>query len=505
MMEGEVEEEPEFVPLRKKQRNDYGQEDNHVPSYYQETSEASNRSEEDIDGEHCPNPTTNFYEMGLPTDIIYRLFHLGIEYPTPIQMQCCPAILSGRDVIGNAETGSGKTLAYVLPLLVHLRHRMQSETSVEPNRGPIGLILVPTRELVEQIFQEIEKFTSPTRNPYLSHTIPTTHQHEYLPQVQEYRDGDLLYSHVTPNLPTAKILGVIGGVSVQSQLSSIHRSGVDVVIATPGRLLDLIDRGAITTDRLTYLVFDEADRMLSLNMEDQLRKFVAGCTQSVRQTLLFSATMPTSVTRLARSAVMNPIYIAVGEVGQLAQSVIHNVVFVDNKDKRSSLLRLLRETPRPPVIVFCNHSYVVDRVVDWLKEEQFHAVGIHSNKSQNYRNTVMKTFREGGVDVLVASDLVSRGIDVAEVEHVILYDIPDTIEDYVHRSGRTGRKGREGYCSSLLTWHCKIAPELKKLLREAQQQMPVELERDTRLFGKDIVSTEFGDHPRDKMKYKSLR
>lgn len=216
-----------------------------------------------------------------------------------------------------------------------------------------------------------------------------------------------------------------------------------------------------------------------------------------RQTLLFSATMPASVERLARTAVMNPIKVVVGEVGDLAHSVSQNVIFVHTYQKKYKLVDVLRTIPRPPVMVFCNLHQTVDKVVQHLKAEQFHAAGIHSLKTQNFRFRALRAFREGALDVLVCSDLLSRGIDVVEVEHVLLYDMPDTIEDYVHRAGRTGRFGRVGACTAFLTYDCKIARQLKKLLIKSKQPIPPELE-DLKSFGGDVVKTEFGDIPKNR-------
>jgi len=272
------------------------------------------------------------------------------------------------------------------------------------------------------------------------------------------------------------------------------KSGVDVVVATPGRLLDLCERGVLNLDRVSYLVIDEVDKMLGMGMEEQLRKVVGLATNSerARQTLLWTATMPESLERLARSAVLNPITIQVGPAGLISPLIEQNVIFLYHFEKPAKLLQVLRSTPFPPVIVFASSIQNVDYVTGLLKNEQFHASSIHSEKSQDYRFKLVSAFREGKVDILVATDVGSRGLDFPEVTHVVNYDLPDSIEDYVHRCGRTGRMGHYGLATSFLTLDCKIASELKEMLELMDQDIPKELQ-NTKQFGKKIIRTEFGD------------
>jgi superfamily II DNA/RNA helicase len=269
--------------------------------------------------------------------------------------------------------------------------------------------------------------------------------------------------------------------------------GVDVLVSTPGRLIDLINKGVLKVDRVSYMVFDEADRMLALEMEVQLRHIVTCCSVCVRQSVLFSATFPPAVERLVRSAVLDPIYIRVGSGNTPAETIEQNVVFVHSIQKRHKLLEILRETSKPPVLIFCNSHSTVDFVVKLLREEQFHAAGLHSDKTQPYRFRVMKAFKDGALDVLVATDVASRGIDVSDVTHVILFDMPDTIEDYIHRIGRTGRAGKSGKATAFLTLDCKIADDLKKLLKQSRQNIPAELQ-NTKQFGGEIVKGELRDY-----------
>ena len=245
------------------------------------------------------------------------------------------------------------------------------------------------------------------------------------------------------------------------------KSGIDVVIATPGRLLDLCERGILSLDKVSYLVMDEADKMLGMGMEEQLRKVVGLATGTIRarQTLLWTATMPESLERLARSAVLNPIKIQVGPGnGLISPTIQQNVIFLYHYEKLAKLLQVLRSTLFPPVMVFASSIQNVDYVTELLKKEQFHASGLHSEKSQDYRFNLIDAFRDLKVDVLVATDVGSRGLDFPEVAHVINYDLPDSIQDYVHKCGRTGRMGHFGVATSFLTLDCKIADELKEML-----------------------------------------
>ncbi|EDO37956.1 predicted protein [Nematostella vectensis] len=402
-------------------------------SYYDENEKVSRLSDEVVDeirwkngihieGEDCPKPIESFHDLNLPPELSTYLAKKNFQVPTPIQMQSLSCVMSGRDIIGLAETGSGKTLAYSLPLCMLLRTKAPSN----PGDTPVALILTPTRELMQQVFMNVSEMLDVIR---------------------------------CPGNP------VCGGVPVSTQTIAL-REGADVVVATPGRLLDLCKRGALCLDKITYLVMDEADRMLGMGMEEQLRKIVglATGTSRARQTLLWSATLPESLERLARSAVLNPITIQVGPGGLIAPSVQQNVVFLYHYQKPQKLLETLRTTPYPPVIVFTSSIQNVDYVTELLKQEQFHASGLHSEKPQDYRFKLVKAFRDGKVDILVATDVASRGLDFPEVTHVINYDLPDTIECYIHRCGRTGRIGHHGIATSFLTLDCKIAEELKEML-----------------------------------------
>ena len=509
-----------------------------MKSYYHELENITQLSEEQIDeirwqngieiqGEGCPKPITSFKDLNLPPELQQYLVDNGYISPTAIQMQALSCVMSGRDIIGLAETGSGKTLAYSLPLCMFLKTRKPCL----PGEGPVVLILTPTRELMRQVSDHVsgllnyimigasektsDAFCSNAQSCSTDHLkylnmAGTNHMATYLPYnflnrgiqnmmpsflplANDLASSAYSFQGVSPTSTKYQSLGICGGVPVSSQVQKM-KAGVDVAIATPGRLLDLCERGLISLDKVSYLVMDEADKMLGMGMEEQLRKVVGLATGTIRarQTLLWTATMPESLERLARSAVLNPITIQVGPVGLISPTIQQNVTFLYHYEKPAKLLQVLQSTPCPPVIVFTSSIQNVDYVTELLKKEQFHASGLHSDKSQDYRFKLVSAFREGKVDVLVATDVGSRGLDFPEVTHVINYDLPDSIEGYVHRCGRTGRMGHFGVATSFLTLDCKIAEELKEMLEVMDQVVPKELE-NTKQFGKRIIRTEFGD------------
>lgn len=538
-MEGtEAREKGDFIPLRKStKRKATGEEDNLMKSYYHELENITQLSEEQIDeirwqngieiqGEDCPKPITSFKDLNLPPELQQYLVDKGYISPTAIQMQALSCVMSGRDIIGLAETGSGKTLAYSLPLCMFLKTRKPCL----PGEGPVALILTPTRELMRQVSDHVNgllnciftqtrekasdvfcgnaqsistdqlKYSNMTNTVHMATYLPYSFLNTGTPRMPSFHPlaSDLVSSAyssqgIVPISAKYRSGGICGGIPISSQVQEL-KVGVDVVIATPGRLLDLCERGLLSLDKVSYLVMDEADKMLGMGMEEQLRKVVGLATGTIRarQTLLWTATMPESLERLARSAVLNPITIKVGPVGLISPTIQQNVMFLYHYEKPAKLLQVLRSTPCPPVIVFASSIQNVDYVTELLKKEQFHASGLHSEKSQDYRFKLVSVFREGKVDVLVATDVGSRGLDFPEVAHVINYDLPDSIEDYVHRCGRTGRMGHFGVATSFLTLDCKIAEELKEMLEVMDQVVPKELE-NTKQFGKRIIRTEFGD------------
>ena len=422
-------------------------------------------------GIDCPAPIRCFADLNLDESVRNYLREEKFLRPTPIQMQSLSCTLSGRDVIGLAETGCGKTLAYTLPLAIWLKQ----EPPKKHGETPVALIVVPTRELMQQIFVGVENLLKCFRFN------------------MDVVSGRQSTSLLTSNGLQYKAVAICGGLPVKSQIQEIE-AGVDVIVATPGRLLDLCERGALSLLGVRYFVLDEVDRMLGMGLEEQLRKVVALVTAQSKpcQTLLFSATLPESLERLARSAVVNPVEIQVGATQVTAPNIKHQVLFLHTYEKPGKILEILRETEFPPVIVFASSIQAVDFLVRHLRKEQFHVAGLHSEKSQEYRFKLVNGFKNGKVDVLVATDLASRGLDIPDVTHVINYDIPDTIEDYIHRCGRTGRMARHGLATSFLTLECKIAAELRDLLEALEQPLPRELE-NVKNFGKNVVKTEFGD------------
>ncbi|XP_068702848.1 uncharacterized protein [Montipora foliosa] len=523
-----------FVPLRKTVKRKVAsaeREDNLMKSYYHEQASVSQLSDEQIDeirwqngieiqGENCPRPITSFRDLNLPPELRQYLADNDYRRPTSIQMQALSCVMSGRDIIGLAETGSGKTLAYTLPLCMFLKTRHPCL----PEEGPLALILTPTRELMRQVSDHVSGLlnymsTNPREMPLplastnnfgitqnqdiqmtASNNLNTTYssrdnysQGTHWMQSYQPQRYNVTFPEETSVAVRYQATGICGGIPIHQQVKQL-KSGVDIVIATPGRLLDLCERGVLNLDSVSYLVIDEVDKMLGMGMEEQLRKIVGLATGSerARQTLLWTATMPESLERLARSAVLNPITIQVGPAGLISPTIQQNVMFLYHCEKPAKLLQVLRSTPFPPVIVFTSSIQNVDYVAGLLKDEQFHASGLHSEKSQDYRFKLVSAFRDGKVDVLVATDVGSRGLDFPEVTHVVNYDLPDSIEDYVHRCGRTGRMGHFGIATSFLTLDCKIADELKEMLEVMDQVVPKELE-NTKQFGKKIIRTEFGD------------
>ncbi|KAG4064300.1 hypothetical protein PC123_g928 [Phytophthora cactorum] len=434
-----------------------------------------------VEGEDpIPPPTRSFSEISLSSGAISVLQSRGVTTPSAIQAQVLPCVFQGRDVVALAPTGSGKTLCYILPM-VELLLRLLSEAAPHfPTvhmmpASPCALAMVPTRELVDQVVQDLATFFLNSTNP--------------------------------------PVVGICGGVAVDDQLAELrqHANSPIAIVATPGRLLHLVQcHGAtLSLGQISLLVVDEVDRVLDVpEMETQLREVLQLTNAVGRQTLLLSATLPVFLPRLARSAVLRPVTIRVDEANMATQApftlsnqaspvtmlalsttsnVVHDVQFIRPAEKPSRLLRVLRATKQPPVLVFCNSRSSVERVARLLRNEQFHVAPLHGGQSQGYRTRALRAFRAGYVDVLVATDLASRGLDLPGVEHVVLFDMPHTIEDYVHRCGRTGRhpggdvgaSGVSGKATSFLTRECAIAMELKQVLRAARQPLPRELELGT--------------------------
>ncbi|XP_061348451.1 DEAD-box ATP-dependent RNA helicase 35 [Gastrolobium bilobum] len=390
-----------------------------------------------VDGEDIPPPVKNFKDMRFPEPVLKNLKAKGIVQPTPIQVQGLPVILSGRDMIGIAFTGSGKTLVFVLPMIMVA---MQEEIMmpIVPGEGPFGLIICPSRELARQTYEVVEQFLIPMKEA---------------------------------GYPELRPLLCIGGVDMRSQLE-IVKKGVHIVVATPGRLKDMLAKKKMNLNNCRYLTLDEADRLVDLGFEDDIRE-VFDHFKAQRQTLLFSATMPTKIQNFARSALVKPIIVNVGRAGAANLDVIQEVEYVKQEAKIVYLLECLQKTP-PPVLIFCENKADVDDIHEYLLLKGVEAVAIHGGKDQEEREYAIASFKAGKKDVLVATDVASKGLDFPDIQHVINYDMPAEIENYVHRIGRTGRCGKTGIATTFINKNQSETTllDLKHLLQEAKQRIP---------------------------------
>jgi ATP-dependent RNA helicase RhlE len=343
--------------------------------------------------------SSSFDGLGLAEPLRLALKAENYLKPTPIQAQAIPLLTQGRDLLGIAQTGTGKTAAFALPIL----HRLSLEHAQRTPGAPRALILAPTRELARQIG---ERFTAYGRKLPLTSAV------------------------------------IFGGVNQHHQVKAL-KSGIDILIATPGRLLDLLNQRHVRLDKVLILVLDEADRMLDMGFIHDLRKVVAAC-KTKRQTLLFSATMPPAIAKLANEILHNPERIDVSPKIVAVDRIDQRVYFIGAKDKRVLLDELLANPAKERVLVFTRTKRDADRVCKQLKQSGIAADALHGNKAQNARVRALEAFRAGKVRVLVATDIAARGIDVPNISHVINYELPNEPESYVHRIGRTARAGAEG-------------------------------------------------------------
>ncbi|MCX6313187.1 MAG: DEAD/DEAH box helicase [Chitinophagaceae bacterium] len=368
-----------------------------------------------------------FKKLDLIEPVLKALSAEGYTTPTPIQAQSIPLILEKRDLLGCAQTGTGKTAAFAIPILQLLYQNKKEE------RGPRAikvLILTPTRELAIQIdesFAAYGKFTG------LTHTV------------------------------------IFGGVSQLNQ-TNILRRGVDILVATPGRLLDLISQGFIDLRQLNIFVLDEADRMLDMGFIHDVKRIITKLPAK-RQTLFFSATMPPEIQKLANVLLTNPAKVEVTPASSTVDAIEQSLYYVDKKDKPQLLLHLLRDPAIVTALVFTRTKHGADKVVKFLHHADITAAAIHGNKSQNARQTALSNFKAGKTRVLVATDIAARGIDIDELSHVINYELPDVPETYVHRIGRTGRAGNTGIAISFCDGEERI--ELRDIQKLIGKQIPV--------------------------------
>ncbi|KAL6907907.1 hypothetical protein ACP4OV_002077 [Aristida adscensionis] len=383
-------------------------------------------------GENVPAPFMTFEATGFPPEILTEIREAGFLNPTPIQAQTWPVALQNRDIVAIAKTGSGKTLGYLMPAFIHLR-RCQNN----PMLGPTVLVLAPTRELASQIQDEAVKFGRSSR---VSCTC--------------------LY----------------GGASKGPQLRELER-GADIVVATPGRLNDILEMKKISLHQVSLLVLDEADRMLDMGFEPQIRKIVDEIPPS-RQTLMYTATWPKEVTKIAGDLLRDPVQVNIGSIDELVanKSITQYVEVVPPMDKQRRLEQILRAQERgSKIIIFCSTKKLCDQLARGLGRS-FGAASIHGDKSQAERDHVLNQFRTGSAPILVATDVAARGLDIKDIRVVINYDFPTGIEDYVHRIGRTGRAGATGVSYTFFSeqdW--KYAGDLVKVLEGANQQVPPQL------------------------------
>ncbi|NDB96264.1 MAG: DEAD/DEAH box helicase, partial [Verrucomicrobia bacterium] len=361
----------------------------------------------------------DFASLGLSSSVLQAIQDLGFKEPTPIQAQAIPIALSGKDIIGSAQTGTGKTAAFALPILQHLG---------KPGKLR-ALILEPTRELADQVSEALKKFS----------------QHTGL-----------------------RVGLVYGGVGYGAQREQIQR-GIDILVATPGRLLDLVGQGDLHFSQLTHLVLDEVDRMLDMGFLPDVKRIVSLCPAN-RQTLFFSATIPPEIERLTQWALKDPVTVEIGLRQSAAETVTHALYPVAADQKHELLLGLLEKTHYESVIVFCRTRMGSDRVAGSLSNLP-HPVGVlHSDRSQTERGEALAGFRSGKYPILVATDIAARGLDIAGVTHVINYDVPQHPEDYVHRIGRTGRAAKEG--DALTLFVAEELPHVEAIERMLGQKLP---------------------------------
>ncbi|KAI9198161.1 hypothetical protein LWI28_011166 [Acer negundo] len=383
-------------------------------------------------------PVESFMDMRLHVSIMKDIEFHEYTRPTSIQAQAMPVALSGRDLLGCAETGSGKTAAFAIPMIQHCL----AQAPIKRGDGPLALVLAPTRELAQQIEKEVKAFSR--------------------------------------SLENFKTAIVVGGTNIAEQRSEL-RGGVSIVVATPGRFLDHLQQGNTSLGRISFVVLDEADRMLDMGFEPQIREVMRNLPEK-HQTLLFSATMPVEIEELAQEYLSNPVQVKVGKVSsptanvsQILEKISENISEIEKIDR---LLALLVEEaslaersdhPFPLTIVFVERKTRCDEVAEALVAQGLRAVALHGGRSQSERESALRDFRNGSTNILVATDVASRGLDVTGVSHVVNLDLPKTMEDYVHRIGRTGRAGSMGHATSFYTDRdMSLVAQIKKAIADAE-------------------------------------
>ncbi|MFZ0489272.1 MAG: DEAD/DEAH box helicase [Salegentibacter sp.] len=365
-----------------------------------------------------------FKELNLIEPILKSLKEQEYHSPTPIQQQAIPLALKGKDLLGVAQTGTGKTAAFGIPTLQLLSQQKNSQ------RGIKSLILTPTRELAIQIEESLNAYGKYTR---INQAV------------------------------------IFGGVSQVNQVKQLKK-GVDILVATPGRLLDLMSQGYINLKSLEIFILDEADRMLDMGFLNDVKKVIASLPQK-RQTLFFSATMPPEIQKLAKMLLKDPAKVEITPESSTVEKIEQSVYFTNKPDKKKLLLHLLEEQNIPTALVFSRTKHGADKIVKFLNRSKIKSGAIHGNKSQNARQNALKDFKKGNLKVLVATDIAARGIDIDELSHVFNYDLPNVPETYVHRIGRTGRAGNEGVAIAFCD--AEERSDLKSIEKLTSQRIPV--------------------------------
>ncbi|KAJ0020569.1 hypothetical protein Pint_31367 [Pistacia integerrima] len=462
---------------REREVNPFGDDDDTEEAFTEQENTGINfDAYEDIpvetSGDNVPPPVNTFAEVDLGEALNLNIRRCKYVKPTPVQRHTIPISLAGRDLMACAQTGSGKTAAFCFPIISGI---MKGQPPQRPLRGartvyPLALILSPTRELSMQIHDEAKKFSYQTgvKVVVAYGGAPINHQ-----LVSE------LFLYLTNNLENFCV--------AFDQLRELER-GVDILVATPGRLVDLLERARVSLQLIKYLALDEADRMLDMGFEPQIRKIVEQMDMppaGVRQTMLFSATFPKEIQRLASDFLANYIFLAVGRVGSSTDLIVQRVEFVHESDKRSHLMDLLHAQRENGVqgkqaltLVFVETKKGADALENWLYVNGFPATTIHGDRSQQEREMALRSFKSGNTPILVATDVAARGLDIPHVAHVVNFDLPNDIDDYVHRIGRTGRAGKSGLATAFFNENnASLAKALADLMQESNQEVPAWLSR----------------------------
>ncbi|KAI8993298.1 P-loop containing nucleoside triphosphate hydrolase protein [Pilobolus umbonatus] len=400
----------------------------------------------EVSGDNVPAPIDEFTSPPIDVHLLSNIELARYTTPTPVQKHSIPIVMNHRDLMACAQTGSGKTAGFLFPVLSCLFEKGPTPTVEKgneersyrsPKACPEVLILAPTRELSSQIYEEAKKFS--------------------------YR------AWVRPCV-------VYGGADIGQQLRQIDR-GCDLLVATPGRLVDLLERARVSLCKVRFLILDEADRMLDMGFEPQIRRIVEGEDMPGvmdRQTLMFSATFPRNIQMLARDFLKQYVFLSVGRVGATSENITQKIEYVEDEDKRSVLLDILTSQPFEGLtLIFVETKRMADALTDYLINNHFPATAIHGDRTQRERESALDAFRSGRTPIMVATAVAARGLDIPNVTHVISYDLPTDVDDYVHRIGRTGRAGNVGVATAFFNRGNKnIARELVDLLKEAKQEVP---------------------------------